>query len=344
MNVKQVKEQYSLQSLLALLGFRPDAKKSKGLDLWYISPFRPSERTPSFHLHAGKDFYKDFGDTEKGGDIIHFAQVYLKHQGKAHSVSDVLKWFDNLGGGVSVKLFNQKARVTKKQTTPKVETPYRLISEKNVEHTALLNTLRQRKINNVIASAYLKEIHFERLRDGKTLFGLGHQMRGGGYDIRGARGFKTTIGTKDITLVAGEQSSYKLDVIEGVMDFLTKLSLEEKSKPDNDTIILNSTNLYARAVELIKKGLYSEVRLWMDNDAAGQKFTNAILEQFKHYQDRPIIIYAMNSIYKDYKDLNLWHQNAPLTFERKKMALSAQGIVLDPHQENKIDKIVNQGP
>jgi len=64
MNIKQAKEKYTLQSLLSILGHTCDPKKSRGSDLWYKSPFRPNEHTPSFHIDAHNDFYKDFGDAD----------------------------------------------------------------------------------------------------------------------------------------------------------------------------------------------------------------------------------------------------------------------------------------
>ena len=114
MNIKQVKEKFTLQSLLSTLGLTPDSKKSKGNDLWYRSPFRPNERTSSFHIDTSKGFYKDFGDTEKGGDLIWFAQMYLKNRGVGYSVSDALKWFDDLNGGTQIGICDYEFSQTNK--------------------------------------------------------------------------------------------------------------------------------------------------------------------------------------------------------------------------------------
>ncbi len=105
MNIKQAKEKFTLQSLLDSLGHYPDQKKSKGYDLWYCSPFRTREKDPSFHIDTANDIYKDFGDTEKGGDLIWFAQQYLKSQGKEYSVSAALQWFEELDGGTLDEAF-----------------------------------------------------------------------------------------------------------------------------------------------------------------------------------------------------------------------------------------------
>ena len=110
MNIKQVKQQFTLESLLARLGFNPNPKKSKGHDLWYISPLRPSEKDPSFHISTKYNIWKDFGAMEEGGDLIRFGQVYLKSHGKGHSISETLKWFDSLGGRPQLHHFNDAVR------------------------------------------------------------------------------------------------------------------------------------------------------------------------------------------------------------------------------------------
>jgi len=75
LNIKQTKEKYTLERLLPILGFQPDEKKSKGYDLWYLSPFRPNESEPSFHINTQYDIWKYFGG-DKGGELIFFAQKY----------------------------------------------------------------------------------------------------------------------------------------------------------------------------------------------------------------------------------------------------------------------------
>lgn len=297
MNIKQVKEQYSLQSVLGLLGHEPDTKKSKTHDLWYKSPFRPGEDTPSFHVNVNHDIYKDFGDGEKGGDLIWFAQRYLQSRGQRASVSDALKWFEGLG--------NAPKSVFKKLSKPKKKDkdPYRVLSIKPIFSKTLFDYLETRKIPASIAQEFLKQIYFQHRESGKKLYGLGFKTRKGSYDVRNALGFKTMIGEKDISIIEGARSSNTVEVFEGVMDFLSYLAIEKINAPVNDCIILNSANLQDQAAHYIFGGSYTQVVLWPDNDEAGRAFKRKISETLS---SRSVSIVDKSEFYKGYNDLNDW--------------------------------------
>ena len=66
MNSKQAKE-LPLPDFLAQLGYQP--ANVRGPDIWYRSPFRPDERTPSFKIDRNKNVWFDFG-LGQGGTII----------------------------------------------------------------------------------------------------------------------------------------------------------------------------------------------------------------------------------------------------------------------------------
>ncbi len=318
MNIKQAKEKFTLQSVLSTLGHHPDKKKSKGNDLWYISPFRPSEKTPSFHIDTRNDFYKDFGETDKGGDLIWFAQMYLKNQGKDYSISNALKWFDEIDTGTNIHYFNKKA--DKKPATENKEETYKVLSDKEIFSSALKQYLERKALPLELSKKYLRQIYFLNQKTNKKLFGLGFKTRAGGFDIRTANGFKTMIGSKDITVVKGNQSQNKLDVFEGASDFLTMLAIEDSEIPRFDCVILNSANLYEKAVEYAKKGNYGYIRLWLDNDEAGQKFEVAFIESLQNVNSG-ITFSRMNHVYEGFKDLNAWHTGSNIDLSSKKNAL-----------------------
>ncbi len=318
MNIKQVKEKFTLQSVLSTLGYHPDKKKSKGNDLWYISPFRSSEKTPSFHIDTRNYFYKDFGETEKGGDLIWFAQMYLKHLGKGYSVSDALKWFDEIDTGTNIHYFNKKA--DKEPAAENKEETYKVLSDKEIFSSVLEQYLERKTLPLELSKKYLRQIYFLNQKTNKKLFGLGFKTRAGGFDIRTANGFKTMIGNKDITVVKGNQSQNTLDVFEGVSDFLTMLAIESRDVPRYDCVILNSANLYEKAVEYAKQGNYRYVKLWLDNDEAGRKFEAAFIQSLQDV--KPDITFSrMNHIYEEFKDLNAWHTGCNINLSSKKNIL-----------------------
>ncbi|MEM8999830.1 MAG: toprim domain-containing protein [Bacteroidota bacterium] len=298
MNIKQVKEQYSLPSVLALLGHEPDTKKSKTHDFWYKSPFRPGEDTPSFHVNVIHDIYKDFGDSEKGGDLIWFAQRYLRSIGQGASVSDALRWFERLG--------NAPKAIFKSSSTQRPKQPkdaYQVLSIKPIFSKTLFDYLNRRKIPIDMAREYLKQIYFQHPETGRKLYGLAFKTRAGSYDVRNALGFKTMIGKKDISIIKGQSSSSTVEVFEGVMDFLSYLAIENKNIPNNDCIILNSANLNEPASQYILDREYTKVILWPDNDLAGRAFKSKIEESISN---RSVSIIDNSKFYSGFKDLNDW--------------------------------------
>ena len=319
MNIKQVKDKFTLQSLLSTLGHYPDKKKSKGHDLWYCSPLRPGEKEPSFHIDTHHDFYKDFGDAEKGGDLIWFARMYLKSLGKDDTVSSALKWFKDLDGGTQVHVFNKTSHKSAPKPTKKEEA-YKVLSDKEIFSTALVTYLERKGLPLPLAKKYMRQIYFFNRKSGKKMFGLGFKTRAGGFDVRLGNGFKTMIGNKDITIIKGTQKTLTLDIFEGASDFLTILAIQQRDEPEFDTIVLNSGNLYEQAAIYIQKKNYAHVRTWLDNDEAGQKFETAFSEKL---MDLNVLcsLNQMNHIYKDFKDLNAWHTQSNLDLSSKKNAL-----------------------
>ena len=151
MNIKQVKERFTIESLLKQLGFEPDPKKSKGHDLWYCSPLRPQEKEPSFHISTRFDIWKDFGELEQGGDLIRFGQMYLKSQYKDHSVSATLKWFESLRGPSKHHTFKRMI-----QSKGKDDSPYKLLTVKPIYSAVLFQYLTKRQIPHDLAQKYLR--------------------------------------------------------------------------------------------------------------------------------------------------------------------------------------------
>ena len=323
MNIKQAKERFTIQKLLSMYGYAPDKKKSKPHDLWYVSPFRPNEKEPSFHIDPHHDVFKDFGAGEKGGDLIDFVKLFLKYRGYPHDTSDVLAWLDELDGGASS---NPPVDTIKPWTKRKKEEPYKILSAKTIFSKTLFIYLDKRGLSRNIARQYLQQIYFERVDSGKRMYGLGHQMRAGGYDIRNTFDFKTTIGKKDVTIIKGSQTG-NLDIYEGIMDFLTRLTLYNTPTPTHDSLILNSTALYEKVFEHIKNKSYISVTLWHDNDTAGNKLEQNLADLLRNYP-RPIKLQAMNYVYQGYKDLNDWHVKSNLSTESKRNKLLLEPRVI----------------
>ena len=117
-------------------------------------------------------------------------------------------------------------------------------------HPALVDYLQSRHISIDLARQYLKEVHFRPNDQNKSFFALGWKC-GGGYDVRN-RHFKGFVGLgKDISTI-NLRKGEAIYIFEGWMDFLSYLTLHELTDFKNAALILHSTALRKRAVELIK--------------------------------------------------------------------------------------------
>ena len=66
--------------------------------------------------------------------------------------------------------------------------------------------------------------------------------------------------------------------------------------------MLNSTNLWQRALPYIDDPRFEEVRLYLDNDDAGTAATCKLFESAQ----TPSKLADMRSYYEGYDDLNVW--------------------------------------
>ncbi|OCA76367.1 hypothetical protein BBI01_06650 [Chryseobacterium artocarpi] len=160
---------------------------------------------------------------------------------------------------------------------------------------------------------FIKEIWFT-IKD-KPYYAIGFENRSGGWELRNPY-YKGALLNKDISIIhigtavqnAGNQELHpervlplhpdgrldnKVVVLEGFLDALSFLEL--KGSYQGDLLVLNSTSLLKKAIDILKG--YTEINLFLDNDKAGKKSNNTILNVYPHAKD-------FSHIYSDYKDLN----------------------------------------
>ncbi|MCD8428633.1 hypothetical protein G1K63_03725 [Tenacibaculum finnmarkense] len=277
MNCTQAK-QINLFDYIKKLGFT--LVKTKENQAWFLSPFR-SEKTPSFKIDTKQNIWYDFGEG-CGGNIIDFILKYKQ--------CDIKKALQILG--TESFSFHQQQTVIKNQPN------YTILSVDKLKNQNLLNYLKSRKINIVIAQQFCIEIHYT-FNNLKKYYGVGFKNNSDGYEIRN-KYFKGCLGKKNITSFITNKNT--VCVFESWSDFLSYLTL--KNKITNESfIILNSTAMVKKVVTEIKN--FKEVKTFFDNDEAGSKATNFLIESAngKVIDNR---IY-----YKNFNDLNdcLMNQN-----------------------------------
>ncbi len=268
-----------MEEVLFSLGHHPTKQNEK--EAWFLNPFA-TENHASFKLNKRNNVWYLHSEGI-GGNNIDFMKKYLNT-----SIKEVLAWAEQQ----NFSSFQHQSNSNPKQET--LANNYTIIEVKDIQHPALLEYLKSRKVEN--QTIYLKEIHY-RVND-KSYFGIGFKNDSGGYEIRNKYS-KICLGKKDIsTIKNGEES---LGIFEGFFDLLSFKTLEDDlQKKPSDYIILNSVSMIPKIKNLIQN--YQKVELYFDNDNAG----NRAVEMIKNAGDN---IEDCRNLYSDFKDINDWLVN-----------------------------------
>lgn len=273
MNTIQAK-QIPIQDYLSSLGIKP--VKIQGNNIWYYSPLR-LENTPSFKVNPSINCWYDFGSEEKG-NIIDLA-MKLNH---TTSVSEALTALGqvfplSLGSSFSFR-----------QHTPSTEglSDVRIMA---LKHPALIQLIRDRRVDLNIALQYCKEVHYKV--NGKNYFSIGFPNIAGGYETRNPF-FKGCIPPKEISLFDHDTKSIHL--FKGFMDYLSLLTINPKEQ-EISALILNSLSNLEKAIPLLAK--HEKINSFLDNDVAGKGALNRLLRL-------NLLVENISERFSDFKDLN----------------------------------------
>ena len=270
MNCKQANTQISIRNVLESFSLFPSKDNSKAA---FYFAFDRDEKTPSLFVNFVKNIAFDFG-TGKKYDVISLVQGI-----KQCSVSQALEYLSQFDFSFNEQICN----ITKD------ESRYEILSISEIKHYALIQYLKERRIENNIH--LLKEIHYKI--SNKKYFGIGFKNDANGYEVRNKYS-KICIGRKDITTI--KNNSNCLRIFEGFMDYLSFKQMEKSlKKAPSDYVILNSVTMIFKLEKIIKS--YEKIELYFDNDEAGNRATNEVKRLNPYVEDNRIL-------YQNYKDLN----------------------------------------
>lgn len=270
MNCKQANTQISIRRVLESFSLFPSKDNSKAA---FYFAFDREEKTPSMFVNFINNVAFDFG-TGKKYDVVSLVQGI-----KQCSVSQALEYLSQFDFSFQQQICN----ITKN------ESKYEILSISEVKHNALIQYLKERRIENNIH--LLKEIHYKI--SNKKYFGIGFKNDANGYEVRNKYS-KICIGRKDITTI--KNNSNCLRIFEGFMDYLSFKQMEKSlKKAPSDYVILNSVTMIFKLEKIIKS--YEKIELYFDNDEAGNKATNEVKQLNPYVEDNRIL-------YQNYKDLN----------------------------------------
>lgn len=291
MNCQQINN-IPFRELLEKLGCKP--VKENNRELWYPSPFR-EEKTASFKVSLSNNTFYDFGEGA-GGTVVDFWCRYKNCNVKT-AIVDISRLFSFPKQEYKIQ-YNPKRKPLNHIRQPQVK----ILDIKPIAHPRLIDYLNDRCLSERVYP-YIREVTFE-LKDNRN-FAIGFQNDKGGYELRNSL-FKGC-SSKSITTLIKEESKV-LCVFEGWSDYLSYLErtvvceydiVQDWYKEMNESyLILNSLSMKEQAISYIKQ--FDHVKLYLDNDDAGQGLTSELLNSFSNGED-------CSGTYSEFKDYNEYH-------------------------------------
>ena len=270
--------QIDIVEYLLKAGYEP--AKIRNSDIWFLSPLR-TEKTPSFKVNRKLNRWYDHG-IGKGGNLLDLVILL-----NTCTISEFLQSLDTNfsfhSPDLTINLVDCKCS----------NDTINIVAIKSLRSLGLLRYLNSRCVPVLVAEKYCKEIHFELAN--KSYYSIGFLNDKGGYELRNAY-CKNSSSPKAITTI--KNGSKQVAVFEGFFDFLTFLILFQKEAALHfDFCILNSLSFFEKSIPFLDN--YEAIHLFLDNDAAGQKYSSFATNLREKYIDE-------SGLYKNYKDLNEW--------------------------------------
>ena len=277
MNCKQFNS-ISLEEVLLSLGHLPTKQNEK--EAWYLNPFA-NESQASFKLNKNLNIWYLHSEGI-GGNNTDFMKKYLNA-----SIKDVLDWAEK-------QIFSSFHSQIQVQNPIQEKPNYKITEIKELQNEYLKKYLEQRGLSSDVYP-FVKEIHFKT--GDKNLYAVGFENQSGGWELRNSF-YKGAILKKDISVINFEQKTdyhngKNVVVFEGFIDALS--FVEMRKNFNGDLLVMKSIALLNKTKEHLKN--YSEINLFLDNDPAGLKCKNEILQSFPDAKD-------YSEIYENHKDFN----------------------------------------
>lgn len=289
---------YDLQHIKAIpiadylhaCGIEP-AKHYNGYAL-YHAPYR-EDPNASLKVDFQQNLWHDYGINQGGSiiDLVMRMRGCCAYEAMAHLAEGKAQI-------LTPSSLRREAHIGQRRDEQRPNNTRRILSINEALPLHLQSYLREvRKIDLAVASPYLHHVRYEV--GGREYSAIGFPNRAGGYELRDDKTFKGTIAPKDISVIAGQANNAPLCIFEGVMDFLSLLTMKGK-EAISPSIVLNSVSNIHRAVAYLHEKGIDSVRAFFDNDPAGRQALQAI-------QSTGIKVEDMSRHYSRYKDLNEYH-------------------------------------
>jgi DNA primase len=272
---------FPIREYLAGLNIYP--AKERGYYGMYHSPFR-EDHDASMKVDYNKNLWIDYGANE-GGTLIDLV-MRIKNISFSEAVTSLSQYNSTTVQQPDSFSFHGNSTSNKETGT---ESAIRITGITSITSPALLDYLRERKINIEIAKFHCKEITYSV--NGKPYFAIGFPNDAGGYELR-SKYFKGCT-SKAITSYTSKQDTCL--VFEGFMDYLSFLTIKDRQRSPIDVFVLNSLTNLSKVKDTLAG--YKSVALFLDNDEAGKQAVQNLRPVCKEVLDQSVH-------YKNHKDLN----------------------------------------
>jgi DNA primase len=247
---------------------------------WFNSPLR-NESTPSFKVDIRTHLWYDFGLGEGGNALTFVSRFKCVDNRQAYQI---------VTQDCSVKRpnFSIDARQNAAISPLKI-----LKASQSIDSLALIAYLRKRGIDYSRAQKCPQLHQIEYSVNDKVYFALGFINDKGGYEIRNAY-WKGASSPKSITTIPGETKN--LNVFEGFMDYLSALTYYQMNSSKHNSIVLNGVGQTEKLLSILPQ--YHKVFLFIDNDDAGKKVVERVMQHHKRVSN------ISGELYSNFKDFN----------------------------------------
>ena len=281
----------------------------------FFSPLR-QDKNPSLYINETKNVFYDNGGVHVGGGIVAFINYVYQNDitdtkkalAKLDTIYPELKHPSKQKGQFQSfskpDFYTEKpplaGRYNKKE---KKSATFEVVEVKALYSYPLKNYLKdERKIDLSISNYHIKEIVYKHIEKNISFYGVGFPA-GDTWAIR-RKGFKGFLNKgANITTIMID-TSRKVLVFEGFMDFLTYLTREGVQQPKENVIVLNSSSFTRKAVEFIARmpvGV-NKIYYYRHRDESGKESIDT-MKQMTNIS----IVDMSESIYPTFNDLNEWH-------------------------------------
>lgn len=308
-------QELSIVDFLARLGHQP--VKKTGREHFYHSMLRETKKdTPSFTVWDSGGKWLDRGGAGeaniKGGGIVQLGMAlwprlpFVEVLEKIQQVNDLD--IAMIPDYVSPKKYYEKEEQAFGYEVVRVMPP---------DNNFILSRYLETRGIKELADGRLSTIYYRNTKDSedeRTFYAIGWQNDKGNWEIATANGFKSSIGSKDISIIPG--FSGHIAMFEAYFDYMSWLKLERPVALPT-VIILNSISLLGRAIEWAAN--IPKVDIYFDHDGPGLKATQDLISRLPQATDRSFG-------YSGYKDYN----------ERLVAELKVEHLSVEENQDHKI--------